>query len=107
MRYFSKFKSEPLRPYIIFQVYAYKIYEKHGYLSLNSKGKVCFDDSKTLPVLDEFKACWLRILDCEDANDGAGLEAILNDMLEETEFVKHVVLKVNSPNAASGTPPVK
>merc|ERR1712113_549217 len=31
LRYFDKYDSEALRPYIIFQVYAYKVYHRHGY----------------------------------------------------------------------------
>ena len=94
LRYFAKFTSEPLRPYIIFQIYAWKTYHKHGYLTENSSGLVELDDSKTIAVLEVFCSCYEDILNCEDTMDGAGLQHILDMMAEETDFVKRIVAKV-------------
>ena len=71
LRYFSKYDSEALYPYIIFQIYAHKVYASHGYLSLHPEsGKLVLDGSKTLSVLDEFAECFERILAGEDRSDG-------------------------------------
>ena len=94
LRYFAKFRSAPLRPYIIFQIYAWKVYHKHGYLTENEAGLVEIDDSKTLAVLEEFSRTYEAILDCEDALDGAGLQRILDDMAVETDFIQRIVAKV-------------
>lgn len=93
LRYFNKFKSEPLRPYIIFQIYAYKTYFETGYLSLVD-GEVVIDDSKTLEVLEVMATQYLEILDCEDAANGPALQKIMDMMAEETDFIRHVVSKV-------------
>lgn len=94
LRYFNKFNSAPLRPYMIFMIYAFRIYNETGYLQCNESGDVIFDDSKVLDVLKIFQSRFLEILDCEDALDGAGLQVILDDMSQETEFVKRVVERV-------------
>jgi len=94
LRYFNKFKSEPLRPYIIFQIYAYKTYFKHGYLSLNDGGEVVIDDSKTVEVLDIMANQYLEILGFEDDRNGPSLEKVMDMMAEETDFIRHVVSKV-------------
>lgn len=96
LRYFDKYDSEALRPYIIFQVYAYKVYHRHGYLSLHdSDGMVRIDVTKTLDVLDEFVDCFERILAFMDASDGAGLEKILfEEMAPEDSFVRSVLAMV-------------
>jgi hypothetical protein len=94
LRYFAKFRSAPLRPYIIFQIYAWKVYHKHGYLTETAEGRVQLDDSKTLAVLDEFSGRYEELLACEDSMDGAGLQAILDDMAAETDFIQRVVAKV-------------
>lgn len=94
LRYFNKFRSEPLRPYMIFMIYAFRIYNETGYLLNNADGLVVFDDSKVLEVLQIFRTRYLEILDCEDNMNGAGLQSILDDMSHETEFVQSVVDKV-------------
>lgn len=33
LRYFNKFRSEPLRPYMIFMIYAFRIYNETGIFS--------------------------------------------------------------------------
>jgi hypothetical protein len=46
-------------------------------------------------MLDQiFRTRFLEILDCEDSLDGAGLQAILDDMARETPFVQCVVSRV-------------
>jgi len=92
LRYFDKYDSQALWPYIIFQIYNHKVCRKHGYLKTHENGKLVLDESKTLAVLDELSACFLRILDHMDAADGAALESILfKEMAPEDAFVKHVV----------------
>jgi hypothetical protein len=94
LRYFNKFRSESLRPYMIFMIYAFRVYNETGYLLSNESGDVVFDDSKVLDVLQIFRTRFLEILDCEDSLDGAGLQAILDDMARETPFVQCVVSRV-------------
>lgn len=94
LRYFNKFRSEPLRPYMIFMIYAFRVYNETGYLLNNESGEVVFDDSKVVDVLQVFRARFLAILDCEDSLDGPGLQNILDDMARETSFVQSVVAKV-------------
>ena len=111
LRYFSKYDSAALHPYIIFQIYAYKVYHKHGYLKEKEEaasggggggGGLVFDDSKVDAVLDEFAATFEAMLKCLDEDDGAGLERILRDDLEpETDFVRGVVAKVFPAAAAA------
>lgn len=110
LRYFDKYEHLGLRPYILFQVYAYKIYHRHGCLTFHpSSGKLVFDASKTLPVLDEFADCFTRILDCMDASDGKGLETILFDEIApEDEFVNKVLdllSTVKAESAGTAKPP--
>ena len=98
LRYFAKYDSEALYPYIIFMVYFYKVHHKHGYLTLHpDSGKLVLDPSKTLLVLDEFAGTFERLLGLMDARDGAGLEALLfQDMAPEDDFVRAVVALVRA-----------
>jgi len=102
LRYFDKYESEALRPYIIFMVYAFKVYGRRGFLSFDpTSGKVVLDPSKTLDVLGDFCDVFLRILGCMDARDGPGLEAILwEEMAPEDAFVRAVLklLKGGAPH---------
>ena len=94
LRYFMKYDSQPLQPYIIFQVYAYKTYHKHGFLVGDGDGLLVIDPTKTLAVLDEFSANFEAILKACDAGGAAGgaeLERILGEMRPPTEFVNSVV----------------
>jgi len=93
LRYFDKYDSEALRPYIIFMVYSYKTYEKHGFLTIDTaSGKLAIDATKTMAVLDTFCDCYLRILNAMDNTDGAALEAILfEEMAPENVFVRHLL----------------
>ena len=82
---------------MIFQIYAYKVYHRNGYITRGPDGKLQINDSQVLPVLDELAGCFERVLDCMDARDGAGLEQILfEEMSPETQFVRDVVAMVNS-----------
>jgi hypothetical protein len=93
LRYFDKYDSEALRPYIIFMVYSYKTYEKHGFLAIDpATGKLMIDATKTMAVLETFSDCYLRILSAMDNADGAALEAILfGEMAPENTFVRHLL----------------
>lgn len=95
LRYFAKFRSEPLRPYIIFQIYAYKTYMKHGFLTAENKAdntvEMTINTDSTLEVLAEFSALYLKILECEDNADGAQLQSILNEMMIENETIQKIV----------------
>ena len=83
---------------LIFQVYSYKAYEKHGFLLPHAdSGKLTIDTSKTLDVLDEFAECYERLLGYMDTKDGAGLEAILWDMAPENDFVRGVLRLIETP----------
>merc|ERR1712224_952600 len=74
LRYFAKFSSEALQPYIYFQIYAWKVYHDTGFLyetgGKGSGGSLEIDPSKTLECLEIFSAKYLQILDCEDRTDG-------------------------------------
>lgn len=109
LRYFDKYESEALRPYIIFQVYAYKVYHQHGYLTLHPEsGQLVLDESKTLDVLDHFKGCFQRLLACMDDKDGPGLEKILfSEMAPEDDFVRAVValVRAGTPSEAAAARP--
>jgi hypothetical protein len=104
LRYFSKYDSEALRPYIIFMVYAYKAYGQHGYLSFHPEtGRLVLDPSKTLAVLDTFSECFERVLAAEDASDGTALEKILyGEMSPEDEFVRSVLGLMNAAKSSGG-----
>ena len=93
LRYFDKYDSSGLRPYIIFQIYAYKVYAQTGYLAIHpSSGLLVLDESKTIAALDVFANCFLRILDSMDAADGAALQQILEtEMAPENDFVRTVL----------------
>ena len=93
LRYFDKYDSSGLRPYIIFQIYAYKVYAQTGYLSIHpTSGLLVLDESKTLAALDIFADCFLRILDRMDEADGAALQQILEtEMAPENDFVRAVL----------------
>jgi len=101
LRYFDKYDSEALRPYVIFQVYSHKVYQQQGFLSVHPEsGKLVIDTSATLTVLDTFSECFLRLLDCMDNGDGAGLESILwSEMAPEDAFVRSVVSLVEGDGA--------
>lgn len=90
--------------YIIFQIHAYNVYHKHGFLrfaeeeeSKDDATKWCnlvVDDSKTLACLDDFSDTFEDMLACCDANDaegGARLERILSTIRAPTPFVMRVV----------------
>ena len=95
LRYFAKFKSEPLRPYIIFQIYAYKTYMKHGFLIANHTSdttvEMSINTDSTLEVLSEFSDLYLSILKCEDNSDGAKLQSILDEMMIENDTIQKIV----------------
>ena len=93
LRYFAKFKSEALQPYIYFQIYAYKVYLEKGFL-VESPGGLEIDASKTMDCLEVFSSKYLEILDCEDKSDGDGLQQILDHFKTVTPFVQQVVDKV-------------
>merc|ERR1712125_144473 len=93
LRYFDKYNSSALRPYIIFQIYAYKVYAQTGYLTLHPEsGLVVLDETKTIAALDIFSDCFLRILDGMDKADGTALQQILEvEMAPENDFVRAVL----------------
>ena len=82
-----------LRPCIIFQIYAYKVYAQTGYLSLHPvSGLLVLDETKTLAALEIFSECFLRLLDGMDRADGAGLQQMLEtEMAPENDFVRAVL----------------
>ena len=96
LRYFAKFTSEPLRPYIIFQIYAWKTYFAQGYVTEGADGKLSIDDTKTLQVLEIFSNRFVAILDCEDSGDAETLLGFLDEMQQETDAVRRVVAAVNA-----------
>jgi len=100
LRYFAKFDSQPMQPYIVFQIHAFNTYHKHGFLRMDASGNlIVLDASKTLAVLDDFSKTFEDVLDCCDRNDtagGRGLEAILATMSKQSDFVSKVVSLVNA-----------
>ena len=98
LRYFAKFTSEALQPYIYFQIYAWKVYHDTGFLiETGGKGSASgleIDPTKTLECLDIFSRRYLQILDCEDRSDGEELQAVLEELRAMTPFVQQIVDKV-------------
>ena len=94
-RYFTKFHSHSLKPYIAFQIYMFKTFEKVGFLTTDSEKMLVLDESKAHAAIDVFVDIFESILDCMDRSDAAGLEHVLNvEMIPESDLVKHVVSKV-------------
>lgn len=75
-----------------------KVYHQYGYLTVHpDSGKLVIDPSKTLSVLDDFAACFLKLLDAMDAGDGETLETILLDtMAPEDDFVNQTLSLVRA-----------
>ena len=83
VRYFMKYHTISLQPYIVFQVHAYNVYFREGFLSFDAEGKIVIDVSKTEQVLDSFSSLFEDILDALDlCNEEGGqkLESILGMM---------------------------
>jgi len=102
VRYFSKFESQPMQPYIIFHVHFYNICYKHKFLQLtksdSKEDQIVIDATHTLDVLDDLSDLFERFLDHLD--DGGskgkeGLENILESMRKPSDFVKTVVRLCN------------
>jgi len=58
-------------------------------------------------VLDAFADCFLRVLGCMDAEDGAGLEKVLyHEMAPENAFVRAVLalVQADKPGAFARRP---
>ena len=95
VRYFAKFDQISLQPYIVFQIHAYNTYFKHGFLSFDATNKaLIIDESKTLPVLDDFSDLFEQILDALDLNNEEGgkmLESILDQMRQPSESTNRAV----------------
>lgn len=93
LRYFSKFSSQPMQPYIIFQIHAYNVYLKHGFFQFEQNA-IIVDPSKVLDVLDDFSALFESVLaSCDKQNEEGGkeLEGVLATMRQVTPFVEQVV----------------
>jgi len=93
LRYFAKFTSQPMQPYIIFQIHAYNVYLKNHFFTFHDL-KISVDLSKVLDVLDDFSSLFEEVLRCCDEQnaDGArGLEQILQTMRSTSPFVDAVV----------------
>lgn len=105
VRYFEKFDSQPMQPYIIFQIHAYNTYHKHGFLRFaqqeaNQEDSLLLevDDTNTLKVLDDFSELFenfLGHLDEGGEKGKEGLESILENMRKPSDFVRKVVLLCN------------
>ena len=95
LRYFMKFDSLPLQPYIVFQLHAFNVYNKHGFMVLNGDSKkLQLDASKTLAVLADFSETFEKVLDLCDlggVEGGKGLEELLVKLRHESEFTQSVV----------------
>ena len=94
LRYFCKFNSMPLQPYIAFQIHAWNTYFKHGLLSFDANSQLCIDATKTLVVLDDFSETFEAMLGFLDQNDeaaGDALTALLDQLQLQSECVKKVV----------------
>jgi hypothetical protein len=75
--------------------------EAVGYVTLNERGKVVMHDSKVATFLEHSSRLFERILDAEDAMDGAAVEAILAEMeaCSSSAIVCHVVSQLHTPAA--------
>jgi hypothetical protein len=97
VRYFAKFNVISLQPYIVFQIHAYNLYFKHGFLKFDATNtdKLVIDVSKTLDVLDDFSNLFengiLNALDLNNEEGGNKLETILNEMRQPSDMTKKVV----------------
>eukprot|EP00735_Rhodelphis_limneticus_P010975 TRINITY_DN4015_c0_g1::TRINITY_DN4015_c0_g1_i1::g.11978::m.11978 TRINITY_DN4015_c0_g1::TRINITY_DN4015_c0_g1_i1::g.11978 ORF type:complete len:562 (+),score=104.23,DnaI_N/PF07319.6/0.032 TRINITY_DN4015_c0_g1_i1:33-1688(+) len=90
LRRFAKFHSVTTRPYTISAIYAYRVFSEQGYFKLQD-GKINVDPSKTMDVLATFSHMFEKILDAQDARDGAKLESILDHLQSEHELCTHLV----------------
>merc|ERR1711992_25536 len=63
VRYFAKWGSTPMEPYIIFHIYSWNKYEELGLLTLTSDNRLKIDESKIVPCLEAFSAKFLEVLD--------------------------------------------
>ena len=94
IRYFMKLNTISLQPYIVFQIHAYNVYFKEGFLSFDAEGKIVIDVSKTLQVLDSFSSLFEDILDALDlCNEEGGqtLESILGMMNVPSDLTNQVI----------------
>lgn len=94
VRYFMKFHTISLQPYIVFQIHAHNVYFREGFLSLDEDGKVVIDASKTLKVLDSFSSLFEEILDALDLGNEEGgqkLERILELMERPSDQTNKVI----------------
>ena len=94
VRYFMKFNTISLQPYIVFQIHAYNTYFKENFLAFDSEGKILIDPTKVLNVLDSFSDLFEQILDALDLNNEEGgktLENILEVMRQPSAETKTVI----------------
>eukprot|EP00899_Mesostigma_viride_P019936 jgi/Mesvir1/27944/Mv20155-RA.1 len=94
LRYFSKWDSQPMQPYIAFAIHAHNTYHKHGMLRFNEEKKLVIEERHALAVLEDFEGTFIKILDSCDLEDepaGKALAEILVQMRQPSEFVREVV----------------
>lgn len=79
---------------IIFQIHAFNVYFKHGLLTTTGEGKLKLHPEATLSVLDDFAETFERVLaaiDRHDAEGGAVLEAVVQEMRKPSAQTEAVV----------------
>ena len=93
LRRFADFNSSTLRPYIISAIDAYNIYEKLGYAKVEN-GKLVFDRSKTIEILEHFKADLLTMLKAITDNNPEPVIKLYNKANKPGALVKWLIEKL-------------
>lgn len=94
VRYFGKWGSAPMEPYIYFFIYSYNIYEEFGLLKVNAAKKIVVDDSKVRVCCEKFSALFKRMLesiDLQNSKGGRELVEIMEMMRTPGSLVGHMV----------------
>jgi hypothetical protein len=92
LRRFAMFDAQPTRPYTISAINTYKVYQRTGFVTVDSaSSKLRFDFSKGMDALKELGGQFERILDAEDEADGADLEAICEEFQTESDLTRMLV----------------
>lgn len=94
VRYFGKWGSAPMEPYIIFFIYSYNVYEEFGLLKVNENNKILVDESKVAVCCEQFSTLFRQILntiDQQNQKGGRELVDIMKMMRKPGPLVRHMV----------------
>jgi len=101
VRYFGKWGSAPMEPYIIFYVYSYNVYEEYGLLKVNRNKKIVVDESKVAVCCEQFSMLFrqmLNTIDQQNEKGGNELVEIMEMMQKPGSLVRHMVKELTGVN---------